>query len=276
MSAEIIDGNATAKAVRAEIKEKVAGAGRKIGLAVVQVGENPASTRYVAHKQKDCEQVGIYSEKHHLPDTVSQEELLALVGKLNDNAEIHGILVQLPLPDHIDTDTVINAVHPSKDVDGFSADNLGELLGGKERLVPCTPKGVIRLIETTGLDFTGKKAVIVGRSVIVGKPAALLLLNRHCVVTLCHSRTPDLGAETRQADILVAAVGRPRLLTGDMIKPGAVVIDVGINMIDGKLVGDVDFESAKEVAGHITPVPGGVGPMTRAMLLENTLIAAEG
>jgi len=274
MAANIIDGNAIAKGIRAEIKAKLETCESKPGLAVIQVGENPASTRYVSHKQKDCAEVGIYSEKHHLEESVSQDELIALIDKLNGQDNIHGILVQLPLPDGIDEHTVINSVSPQKDVDGFHTENLGELLSGNEHLIPCTPKGLVHLVETTGIDITGKKAVIVGRSVIVGKPAGLMLLNRHAVVTICHSRTPDLGAECREADILVAAVGKPRLITGDMVKPGAVVIDVGINIVDKKMVGDVDFESAKEVAGHITPVPGGVGPMTRAMLLGNTLTAA--
>jgi len=274
MAAAIIDGNAIAKQIRDEIKAKLDACGSKPGLAVIQVGENPASTRYVSHKQKDCKEVGIYSEKHHLPETVSEKELIELIQKLNAQANIHGILVQLPLPDGIDEHKVINSVDPRKDVDGFHTQNLGELVSGNEHLVPCTPTGVIRLIESTGIEIKGKKAVVVGRSVIVGKPAALLLLNRHATVTVCHSRTPDLGAETRQADILVAAVGKPRLITGAMVKPGAVVIDVGINVIDGKMIGDVDFESVEKVAGHLTPVPGGVGPMTRAFLLRNTLKAA--
>jgi methylenetetrahydrofolate dehydrogenase (NADP+)/methenyltetrahydrofolate cyclohydrolase len=239
------------------------------------VGDDPASSRYVSHKQKDCEKVGIYSEKHHLPETTSQSELLDTIQGLNDRSEIHGILVQLPLPDGLDSHEAINAIDPMKDVDGCTTTNLGELVSGNERLVPCTPRGTIAMIESTGTTFEGKTAVVIGRSILVGKPVALLMLNRHAVVTLCHSRTPDLGAEGREADILVVAAGRRGLVTGDMIKPGAVVIDVGINVVDGKLKGDVDFESAKEVAGHITPVPGGVGPMTRAMLLENTLIAAK-
>jgi methylenetetrahydrofolate dehydrogenase (NADP+)/methenyltetrahydrofolate cyclohydrolase len=274
MAASIIDGNAIAKQIRDEIKAKLDACASKPGLAVVQVGENPASTRYVSHKQKDCKEVGIYSEKHHLPETVSEKELIDLIQKLNAQANIHGILVQLPLPDGMDEHKVINSVDPKKDVDGFHTENLGELVSGNEHLVPCTPTGVIHLIESTGIEIKGKKAVVVGRSVIVGKPAALLLLNRHATVTVCHSRTPDLGAETRQADILVAAVGKPRLITGAMVKPGAVVIDVGINVIDGKMIGDVDFESVEKVAGHLSPVPGGVGPMTRAFLLKNTLKAA--
>lgn len=275
MPANIIKGNAVAKELREEIRKELEASGLKPGLAVVQVGENPASTTYVRKKQEDCEAVGIYSEKHHLPESTSESELLQLVDKLNKQENIHGILVQLPLPDTIDSHKVLNAISPAKDVDGFHTVNLGELVAGNEHLVPCTPRGIIHLIETTGVDITGKKAVVVGRSVIVGKPVALMLLNRHAVVTICHSRTPDLGAETREADILVAAVGKPRLVKGDMIKPGAIVIDVGINFVDKKMVGDVDFDSAKEVAGFLTPVPGGVGPMTRAMLLRNTVIAAK-
>ncbi len=275
MSASIIDGKANAQETRERIKAQVSDLTFQPGLAVVQVGDDPASSRYVSHKQKDCEKVGIYSEKHHLPETTSQSELLDTIQGLNDRSEIHGILVQLPLPDGLDSHEAINAIDPMKDVDGCTTTNLGELVSGNERLVPCTPRGTIAMIESTGTTFEGKTAVVIGRSILVGKPVALLMLNRHAVVTLCHSRTPDLGAEGREADILVVAAGRRGLVTGDMIKPGAVVIDVGINVVDGKLKGDVDFESAKEVAGHITPVPGGVGPMTRAMLLENTLIAAK-
>ena len=275
MSASIIDGKAIAQETRERIKAQVAELTFQPGLVVVQVGDDAASTRYVSHKQKDCEQVGIYSEKHHLPETTTQSELLATIQGLNARSEIHGIIVQLPLPDGLDSHTAINAIDIRKDVDGCTTANLGELVSGNERLVPCTPRGTIALIESTGMTFEGKKAVVIGRSILVGKPVALLMLNRHAVVTLCHSRTPDLGAEAREADILVVAAGRRGLVTGDMIKPGAVVIDVGINVVDGKLKGDVDFDSAKEVAGHITPVPGGVGPITRAMLLENTLIAAK-
>ncbi|MDP6360282.1 MAG: bifunctional methylenetetrahydrofolate dehydrogenase/methenyltetrahydrofolate cyclohydrolase FolD [Planctomycetota bacterium] len=275
MSASIIDGKAIAQETRERIKGQVSDLTFQPGLAVVQVGDDPASSRYVSHKQKDCEKVGIFSEKHHLPETTSQSELLNTIQGLNDRSEIHGILVQLPLPDGLDSHEAINAIDPRKDVDGCTTTNLGELVSGNERLVPCTPRGTIAMIEGTGTTFEGKTAVVIGRSILVGKPVALLMLNRHAVVTLCHSRTPDLGAEGREADILVVAAGRRGLVTGDMIKPGAVVIDVGINVVDGKLKGDVDFESAREVAGHITPVPGGVGPMTRAMLLENTLIAAK-
>jgi methylenetetrahydrofolate dehydrogenase (NADP+)/methenyltetrahydrofolate cyclohydrolase len=274
MPAQLIDGKGIAKGLLDQIKSRLAQSTLKPGLAVVQVGDNPASATYVSLKEKDCQSVGILSEKHHLPVTTTEPDLLRLVDELNRNKSIHGILVQLPLPDGIDTHRVLNAIDPAKDVDGFHTRSLGELLSGNEFLVPCTPKGVIHLIESTGVRFAGKKAVVVGRSVIVGKPVAMMLLNRHAVVTICHSKTPDLGAETRMADILVVAAGRPKLVNASMVKPGSVVIDVGINFVNGKMVGDVDFESVKDVAGHLSPVPGGVGPMTRAMLLHNTLLAA--
>lgn len=276
MPAQIIDGKVIAREIRARVRSEIARSSVRPGLAVVQVGDNPASTTYVGLKQKDCEEVGIRSEKVHLPHSVTTAELLDHVEGLNRRVDIHGILVQLPLPPGIESSRILQAVRPEKDVDGFHSQNLGELVSAREKLVPCTPKGVIRLIESTGLKFEGRKAVVVGRSVIVGKPVALMLLNRNAVVTLCHSKTPDLGAETRQADILVVATGRPALVRGDGIKPGAIVIDVGINFVSGKMVGDVDFASVREVAGYLTPVPGGVGPMTRAMLLENTLLAARG
>lgn len=278
MGATIIDGNAVAAKRRAAVAERVAELktkGLTPGLAVVIVGEDPASQVYVRMKQKDCDEVGFFSEKYALPAETSQADILALVGKLNARADIHGILVQLPLPGHIDEDTVLEAIHPEKDVDGFHPTNVGRMLIGKETLLPCTPHGCIVLLEETGVDLTGKEAVVLGRSNIVGKPVAILLLEKHATVTICHSRTKDLPDVVRRADVLVAAVGRPEMVKGDWIKPGAVVIDVGINRLDdGRLVGDVDFESASEVASAITPVPGGVGPMTRAMLLENTLTAA--
>jgi len=274
MPAQIIDGKTLARQIKDRIRDQLAQSGLKPGLAVVQVGDDPASTTYVRLKQKDCEIVGIYSEKHHLPETAGEDDLLPLIDELNSREDIHGILVQLPLPDGVDEHRVTNAVDPRKDVDGFHTQNLGELLRGREHLVACTPRGIIHLIESTGTQIQGKKAVVVGRSVIVGKPTALLLLNRHAVVTICHTRTPDLGAETCEADILVVAAGRSELVNGEMIRPGAIVIDVGVNVIEGKMVGDVHFDSAKEAAGHITPVPGGVGPMTRAMLLKNTVLAA--
>jgi methylenetetrahydrofolate dehydrogenase (NADP+)/methenyltetrahydrofolate cyclohydrolase len=249
------------------------------GLAVVLVGEDPASQVYVRNKIKACAEAGIASFEHRLAASTSEEELLRLVSSLNTDPQVHGILVQLPLPSHISTQKVIEAVRPSKDVDGFHPENLGLLASGHARFVACTPAGVMRLLDHAGVPLAGRHAVVVGRSAIVGKPAALLLLERNATVTICHSRTADLAAVIKEADILVAAVGRARLIKGEMIKPGAAVIDVGINRLDsgpdaGKLCGDVDFAAALGRAGWITPVPGGVGPMTIAMLLENTLRAA--
>jgi methylenetetrahydrofolate dehydrogenase (NADP+)/methenyltetrahydrofolate cyclohydrolase len=269
MTASIIDGKGIAAARRAEIALQVTGLkarGVSPGLAVVIVGEDPASKVYVA---------GIYSEKHALPADVSQSDLLALVGELNVREEIHGILVQLPLPDHIDEDAVIEAIDPAKDVDGFHPMSVGKMFIGQETFLPCTPHGCMVLLEETGVELAGKEAVIVGRSNIVGKPVAMLLLARHATVTICHSRTRDLPEVIGRADVLVVGVGRPEMVKGDWIKPGAVVIDVGINRTDSGLVGDVEFETAKERASAITPVPGGVGPMTIAMLLENTIVAAQ-
>lgn len=278
MAATIIDGNAIAAKRRAAVAKRVAelkAEGLTPGLAVVIVGEDPGSLVYVRMKQKDCDEVGIFSEKHALDAETPETDLLALVAGLNARDDIHGILVQLPLPGHIDEDAVLEAISPEKDVDGFHPMNVGRMLIGKETLLPCTPHGCLVLLDETGVDLTGKEAVVLGRSNIVGKPVAVLLLERHATVTICHSRTKDLCDVVRRADVLVAAVGRPKMVTGDWLKPGAVVIDVGINrQEDGRLVGDVDFESASEVASAITPVPGGVGPMTRAMLLENTLTAA--
>ncbi|RMF05675.1 bifunctional methylenetetrahydrofolate dehydrogenase/methenyltetrahydrofolate cyclohydrolase FolD [Candidatus Woesearchaeota archaeon] len=278
MMAKIIDGKKVAEEIKENLKVEVSEFREKNGfppgLAVVQVGNNPASTAYVSFKQKACEQTGIYSVKHHLDESVSEEELLSLIGKLNSDSKIHGILVQLPLPEHIDEQKVISAIAPEKDVDGFHPVNVGRFVVGMEALLPCTPRGIIRLLESYGVETEGKHAVVVGRSNIVGKPAALMLLKKNATVSIAHRRTKNLAELTKSADILVVAVGRPGLVTGDMIKEGAVVIDVGINKVDGKLVGDVDFESASEKASLITPVPGGVGPMTIAMLLENTLQAA--
>jgi len=278
MGARIIDGTAVAARRRTLVTERVAelkAQGVTPGLAVVIVGENPASQVYVRMKQKDCDEVGFYSEKHALPAETSQEQLLALVGELNARDDIDGVLVQLPLPSHIDEDTVLDAIDPAKDVDGFHPLNVGRMLIGKDTYLPCTPHGCIVLLEEAGVDLTGKEAVVLGRSNIVGKPVAILLLEKHATVTICHSRTKDLPGVVRRADVLVVGIGRPEMVKGDWIKPGAVVIDVGINRLDdGRLVGDVDFDSASEVASAITPVPGGVGPMTRAMLLENTLTAA--
>ncbi|AKX94301.1 bifunctional methylenetetrahydrofolate dehydrogenase/methenyltetrahydrofolate cyclohydrolase FolD [Neomoorella thermoacetica] len=278
MPAQILDGKKIAAEVRAEVKEEVSrlkAEGINPGLAVVLVGEDPASQVYVRNKHRACEEVGIYSEVHRLPAATSQAELLKLIDQLNKDPKIHGILVQLPLPDHIDEKKVIDAIALEKDVDGFSPANVGNLVIGDKCFYPCTPHGCMVLLEKAGIDPKGKKAVVVGRSNIVGKPVAMMLLARHATVTICHSRTRDLAAECRQADILIAAVGKPELITGDMIKEGAVVIDVGINRVgEKKLVGDVHFESAAQKAGWITPVPGGVGPMTIAMLLKNTVEAA--
>lgn len=277
MSARIIDGKAIAEEVRQEVREEVARLkerGILPGLAVILVGDDPASKTYVRNKERACKDVGIHSEVYRLPADTPEQEVLRLIGELNGRSDISGILLQHPVPGHIDERRCFDAISPDKDVDGFHPVNQGRLLIGEECFVPCTPRGIIHLLDKTGVDLKGKRAVVVGRSNIVGKPVALLLLSRHATVTICHSRTQDLAAETRAADVLVVAMGRARAIRGDMIKPGAVVIDVGVNAVDGKLVGDVDFESAQEVASAITPVPGGVGPMTIAMLLKNTVEAA--
>jgi len=283
MPAEIIDGKKVAAELRERLKEEVAALAEKgvtPGLATVLVGEDPASQVYVRMKEKACAEIGIVSRGIRPPADIPQEDLIAQLEELNRDPAIHGILVQLPLPKHLDTQEVLQHVSPAKDVDGFHPLNLGKLLSAKywEELppfVPCTPAGVIHLIDTTGVGIEGKQAVVVGRSIIVGKPVAMLLLARQATVSICHSRTRDLAAVTREADILVVAAGVPRLIKGDMIKKGAVVIDVGVNRLEEGLVGDVDFASAKEVAGFITPVPGGVGPMTIAMLLRNTVESAK-
>jgi len=273
---KILDGKALSLSIKEELKNRVdeltAKYGRKPGLAVIIVGENPASQTYVRNKVNSALYIGMESRKIELPETVSEAELLSEIDRLNNDPQIDGLLVQLPLPKHIDEEKVIDAISYQKDVDGFHPMNVANLWLGKKSMIPCTPKGIMRLIKESGINPSGKNAVIVGRSNIVGKPVAKLLLDENATVTIAHSRTADLGAVTRQADILVVAVGRERMVTGDMIKPGAVVIDVGINRgADGKLHGDVDFESAEKVAGWITPVPGGVGPMTIAMLMENTV-----
>lgn len=275
--AQIIDGKKISADIRAEIKMETAALdGFVPGLAVVIVGEDPASVVYVRNKEKACAACGFYSEVHRLPAETTQQELLSLIGELNHKRDIHGILVQLPLPEHLDADAVIDSISPLKDVDAFSPSNVGKIVIDDYVLAPCTPAGVIELIRRSGVEIAGKHCVIVGRSNIVGKPLALLMLHNNATVTVCHSRTNDLPSFTRQADILVAAVGKPNFITGDMIKPGAVVIDVGVNRLaDGGLCGDVEFGSASEIAGYITPVPGGVGPMTIAMLLKNTLEAAK-
>ncbi|MDV2495347.1 MAG: bifunctional methylenetetrahydrofolate dehydrogenase/methenyltetrahydrofolate cyclohydrolase FolD [bacterium] len=277
MTATIIDGKAIAQAIRGELKGEVASLmasrGVQPGLATVLVGDDTASHVYVKTKRKACDEVGIAPFPYELPASASQEDLLALIEDLNKNPEVHGILVQLPLPEGLDEALVLEAVDPAKDVDGFHPTNIGHLVAGTAVLLPCTPAGIIELLDRTGIPIEGAEAVVVGRSAIVGKPLALLLLHRHATVTICHTRTRDLAATARRADILVAAAGRAGVVTAEMVKPGACVIDVGINRVEGKLVGDVDFEAARAVAGAITPVPGGVGPMTVAMLLTNTVAA---
>lgn len=280
MSAKIIDGKHIAKKIKQALKEKMdqrlADGLRAPGLAVVIVGNNPASQVYVKNKRQACEEVGFVSKHVDLPEGISEEELLNQVKKLNQDDTIDGILVQLPLPAHINTDKVIDAISPHKDVDGFHPTNIGLLALRRPALQPCTPKGIITLLQQTGIELTGKHAVIVGASNIVGRPMSLALLLAKCTTTVCHRFTHNLPEITRQADILVVAVGKPGLVKAQWIKPGAVVIDVGINRLnDGSLTGDVEFEKAKEIAAWITPVPGGVGPMTVATLLENTLYAAE-
>ena len=279
MSAQIIDGKAIAQQVRAEWKiraDALKARGITPGMAVIIVGNDPASKVYVANKVKACAELGLYSIHKELPADVTAEQLLREVELLNNDPAIHGILVQLPLPKHLDANQVIEAINPDKDVDGFHQKNVGALVTGETPFPSCTPYGVMVLLEKTGISIEGKHAVIIGRSNIVGKPMALLLLHKNATVTICTSKTVDLAKHTRDADILVAAVGRANFVTGDMVKPGAVVIDVGINRnAEGKLVGDVDFNSVKEVAGYITPVPGGVGPMTITMLVANTVRAAE-
>lgn len=277
--AQIIDGKAVSASVKQEVAEEAARLkeemGLKIGLAVVIVGNNPASRVYVNNKKKACEAVGFNSYEYALDENTTQEQLLDLINVLNRDDKVNGILVQLPLPSHINEKTVIEAISPAKDVDAFHAVNVGKIMIGEYAFLPCTPAGVMRLIESTGTDITGKNCVVIGRSNIVGKPMAMLLLHQNGTVTICHSKTKNLKEICLNADILVAAVGRANFVTGDMIKEGAVVIDVGMNRLEnGKLCGDVEFESAEKKASYITPVPGGVGPMTIAMLMKNTLTAA--
>jgi methylenetetrahydrofolate dehydrogenase (NADP+)/methenyltetrahydrofolate cyclohydrolase len=279
MGAQLIDGKALSQTIRrgvAEHARALSAAGRQPGLAVILVGDDPASAVYVRNKVQACAENGLHSVLETYPASLSQAELLARVAALNADPRIHGLLVQMPLPKHIDPQAVIAAIDPRKDVDGFSVHSAGQLMSGLPGLRPATPYGCMKLIESTGTGIAGKHAVVIGRSNTVGKPMALLLLQANATVTVCHSATPDLAAHTRQADIVVAAVGRRNTLTADMVKPGAVVIDVGMNRNDlGKLCGDVDFDGVRQVAGWITPVPGGVGPMTITMLLVNTLEAAE-
>lgn len=275
MSAQLMDGKALAAQKKAAIRAEVERLARTPGLAVVLVGENPASQIYVRGKVRDCEECGIRCMDFRLPAQTTESELLTLIAELNGRADVDGILVQLPLPEGIRERRVLEAIAPEKDVDAFHPENVGRLVQGQARYLPCTPAGVMELLRAAGVDPAGRRAVIVGRSNIVGKPMALLLLQADATVTVCHSRTPDLADECRRADILISAVGRRGLITADMIKPGAAVVDVAMNRDeDGKLCGDVDFAAACAVAAHITPVPGGVGPMTRAMLMENTLRAA--
>lgn len=279
MTARIIDGKAIAQEVRAEWKiraDALKAKGVIPGLAVIIVGEDPASRVYVANKVKACAELGLHSEHIALPADTPETALLAKIADLNADPKIHGILVQLPVPKHINSDKILNAISPEKDVDGFHPLNVGALVTGNMRFAPCTPYGSLVLLQKSGVSIEGKHAVVVGRSNIVGKPMALLLLQHNATVTICTSKTMDLAKHTRDADILVVATGRPKMITGDMVKPGAAVIDVGINRLpDGKLCGDVDYDSAKEVAGWITPVPGGVGPMTITMLVANTVQSAE-
>lgn len=275
----LLMGKEVSTRIKDELKKEVTALKEKginPGLAVILVGEDPASQVYVRNKKLACEYIGINSFEYLLPETTTQEELIGLIEKLNNDDTVSGILCQLPVPKHIDDEAVINAIAPNKDVDAFHPVNVGKIMTGNFDFVPCTPAGVMELIDESGIDIKGKECVVVGRSNIVGKPMAMLLLHRHGTVTVCHSKTVDLAEKTRNADILVAAVGIPEFIKGDMIKPGAVVIDVGINRIaPKKLVGDVEFEAAEKVAAAITPVPGGVGPMTIAMLMKNTLKAAE-
>ncbi len=277
--AQIIDGKAISAKVKAEVREEadaLKAKGISIGLAVVIVGNNPASRVYVNNKKKACAEVGFESSEYALPEETTQEELLALVDKLNNDDKVNGILVQLPLPSQIDEKAVINAIRPEKDVDAFHPVNVGKIMIGDFAFLPCTPAGVMELIKSTGVDISGKECVVIGRSNIVGKPMAMLLLHKNGTVTICHSKTKNLAEVCRRADILVAAVGRANFVTADMIKEGAVVIDVGMNRLEnGKLCGDVNFAECSEKAGYITPVPGGVGPMTIAMLMRNTLTSAK-
>ena len=276
--AVLLDGKALAAARMAQLKTRVDALkekGASVGLAVILVGDDPASQVYVRNKGKACEELGIRSETLRLPAETTQEELEAAIERLNRDEGVSGILVQLPLPGQLDEKRALARILPEKDVDGFHIENAGKLFTGQEGVVACTPKGILHMLKAFGVPLSGKEAVVIGRSNIVGKPIAMLLLNENCTVTICHSRTADLASHTRRADVLIAAVGKPRFVTADMVKPGAAVVDVGINRVDGKVVGDVDFESVEKVAGYVSPVPGGVGKMTICMLMENTVEAAE-
>ncbi len=275
---KLIDGKVISAAVKERVKNEVAVLNEKgitTGLAVIIVGEDPASKVYVSNKKKACEALGIISEEYALPENTTQEELLSLIDTLNKKESINGILCQLPLPKHLDEEIVINAISSEKDVDAFHPVNVGKIMQGNFDFVPCTPAGIMEMLAYEGIDITGKTCVVIGRSNIVGKPMSMLLLHKNGTVTICHSRTKNLKEVCQNADILVAAVGRPNFVTADMVKEGAVVIDVGINRVDGKLIGDVKFDEVSEKASYITPVPGGVGPMTIAMLMQNTLTAAK-
>jgi methylenetetrahydrofolate dehydrogenase (NADP+)/methenyltetrahydrofolate cyclohydrolase len=279
MAAQLIDGKKVAAEIRETLKQDIAALtaqGTPPGLAVILVGDNPASQKYVASKEKTCQELGIASFPFRVPPTTSQQELIALIDKLNADPKVHGILLQLPLPKGLDEKAAMNRIAPDKDVDGFGPHALGNLMLDEPGFLPCTPYGAIKMLEAYGIDPAGKHAVVVGRSVIVGKPLALLLLRKHATVTICHSKTPNLAEVCRSADILCVAIGRAKMIKGDMVKEGATVIDVGINVTpEGKIVGDVDFDAAKERAAYITPVPGGAGPMTIAMLMYNTVQAAK-
>ena len=289
MAAKIIDGKAISEVIRSELKEKVArlsAIGKTPGLGVILVGNNPASRSYVTAKEQACERIGIYSDDNRLPAETSEAELLNKIHQMNQDPQIHGILVQLPLPKHIDESTILLAIDPAKDVDGFHPVNVGKMMIGEETFFPCTPHGVVQMLSRSGVETSGKHVVVVGRSNIVGKPVANMLLQKkegaNATVTLCHTGTTDLGSFTRQADILIAASGWPNTVTTEMVKPGAVVIDVGVNRVEDvskkngyRLVGDVDFDGVSKIASYITPVPGGVGPMTITMLLYNTVLSAE-
>ncbi|MEH7463592.1 bifunctional methylenetetrahydrofolate dehydrogenase/methenyltetrahydrofolate cyclohydrolase FolD [Bacillus thuringiensis] len=279
MVAVIIKGNEVAEKKRAQLKEKVAELKKQgivPGLAVILVGDDPASHSYVKGKEKGCEQVGIYSELITFPDSITQDRLLAEIDRLNNDDRIHGILVQLPLPNHIEEKAIIEKISPEKDVDGFHPISIGRMMTGQDTFLPCTPHGILELVKETNLDITGKHVVVIGRSNIVGKPVGQLFLNENATVTYCHSKTANIKELTKLADILIVAVGRAKMVTADYIKEGAVVIDVGVNRLEtGKLCGDVDFDDVLNVASHITPVPKGVGPMTITMLLENTVLSAQ-
>lgn len=271
--AKIIDGKGIADKIYEELKEEVNSLREKPGLAVVLVGDDPASIVYVRNKEKACKRLGLNYKLLKFPQSVDRDELISNIKTLNKDKEVNGIIVQMPLPEHLDAFDIVSSIDPLKDVDGLHPDNLGRLLSGKPRIIPCTPLGIIELLKRKNIDIKGKNAVIVGRSNLVGKPLFHLLLSLDATVTVCHSKTSDLKRETSRADILVCAVGVPRLITVDMVKEGAIVIDVGINRVDDKLIGDVDFEEVKHIAGAITPVPGGVGPMTVAMLMKNVITA---